>query len=97
MLPEGLKSSEVQKYIVESAIGRGWNIVSRDGEKVVIRLDQEKWSSTLTLVYTTTDVQIFSNSTRSGKPKLPANWIRFLKEDITKKANLHQLTKELNG
>jgi hypothetical protein len=93
-LPDGLTAAEVQKVILESAIGRGWNIVSKDNEKVVVKLDQEKWSAMLTLIYTAHDVQVYSNSTRSGKPKLPETWIRFLKQDISKKTALLQLAKQ---
>jgi hypothetical protein len=93
-LDEGLSASEVKKVILEAAVGRGWNIVSQDDSKVVVKLVQEKWSATLTLLYTARDVQFYSDSTRNGKPKLPENWIRFLKQDIKAKAGLLALSKK---
>lgn len=87
-LPDGATAADVQKIILESAVSRGWTVVSRDSEKVVITLTQEKWTSQLTLLYTARDVQIFSRSTRNGKPKLPETWIKFLKRDINTKHSL---------
>lgn len=88
VLSDGATAADVQKIILESAIGRGWTVVSRDSEKVVIALTQEKWTSQLTLLYTARDVQIFSRSTRNGKPRLPETWIKFLKRDINTKHSL---------
>ncbi|HEU5079161.1 MAG TPA: hypothetical protein VFT72_08100 [Opitutaceae bacterium] len=85
VVPAGITAKDVEKCILEAAIGRGWTIQTHETGKVVIALDQDKWSSRLTLLYTTTDVNIFSKSTRSGKPRLPETWINFLKRDITAK------------
>ena len=84
-VPNGITVTEVQKCIIESAIGRGCSLRTRDEEKIVITLTQEKWSSTLTLLYSVKDVQFFSKTTKSGKPKLPEYWLKYLKQDINAK------------
>lgn len=93
-IPAGISGEEIHKCLLEAALGRGWTIQSHDAEKVVIALDQDTWSSRLTLVYTTTEVSIFSRSTRRGKPKLPETWINFLKRDITAKLTMLSLMRK---
>jgi hypothetical protein len=87
VVPDGLDAEEVQRCILEAAAGRGWTIRKKDDEKVVIFLEQGRWVANLTLVYNTTEAQIYSKSLRSGKPKLPEDWIKFLKKDINIKLN----------
>lgn len=93
IVPDGLKSEEVQRCILEAGAGRGWTIRKKDDEKVVLFLEQGRWVSNLTLTYTTKEIQIFSKSTRSGKPKLPEDWIKFLKKDISVKLNTLSISK----
>jgi hypothetical protein len=87
VVPEGLKASDVQHSILEAASGRGWTVVSKDDNKVVIHLAQGRWVSELSLVYNPSEVQIFSRSTRNGKPGLPEDWIKYLKQDLVKSMN----------
>ena len=87
VIPDGFSAPDVQKVIVDAAMGRGWTIIAREDGKVVIGLDHERWSSKLTLIYTAHDVQILSRSTRNGKPKIPDNWLTYLKLDINAKVN----------
>lgn len=94
VVPAGLSSEEVQKCIIEAAAGRGWRIVSKDDSKVVIMLEQEKWVSKLTLEYTNKDIQIYSKTTKSGKPKLPEGWIKFLKQDLNAKLSVLAVSKK---
>ena len=79
-----LTAPEVQEALIKSADGRGWILVSRDDEKVVVRLDKNDWSARIAMLYNTREVQFFSNSTRKGKPKLPEGWIKYLKEDANR-------------
>lgn len=87
VVPDTLKLEDIQRSIIEAAIGRGWTIRSREDAKVVLFLENGRWVSTLTLTYDTKAVQIYSKSTRNGKPKLPEDWVNFLKKDITKNLN----------
>ncbi|HEX2099262.1 MAG TPA: hypothetical protein VHF69_01290 [Candidatus Synoicihabitans sp.] len=80
-VPANLTAAEVQEALIKAADGRGWILVARDDERVVVRLDKNDWSARVTMLYTTRDVQFFSNSTRKGKPKLPEGWIKNLKDD----------------
>jgi hypothetical protein len=83
-VPMNLTAPEVQEALIKSADGRGWILVSRDDEKVVVRLDKNDWSARIAMLYNTREVQFFSNSTRKGKPKLPEGWIKYLKEDANR-------------
>lgn len=93
VVPEGLSSSEVQRCILEAAAGRGWTIRKKDDERIVLFLEQGKWLANLTVVYNTQEAQIYSKSLRSGKPKLPEDWIKFLKKDINIKLNTLSISK----
>ncbi|MDB6168954.1 MAG: hypothetical protein JWM88_1818 [Verrucomicrobia bacterium] len=92
-ITDGLNAQQVQMIIVESAAGRGWTVLSRDAGKVTLKLDQDFWSAKLTLVYTTRDVQFYSNSVFGGRPKLPDAWLKSLKQDIAAKSGLWALSK----
>ncbi|PTY08593.1 hypothetical protein DB347_03185 [Opitutaceae bacterium EW11] len=94
LVPEGISASEVQRCIVEAAAGRGWEIRAKDDEKVVIFLQAHRWVSTLTLLYTPKQIQIFSKSTRGGKPKMPESWIENLRDDIGVKFRTLAATKK---
>jgi hypothetical protein len=83
-VPGNLTPAEVQQALMKAADGRGWILVARDDEKVVVRLDKSDWSARITMLFNTREVQFFSNSTRKGKPKLPEGWIKYLKEDATR-------------
>lgn len=93
VVPDGLSAQEVQKCVVEAAAGRGWRVTTRDDEKVVVVLEQEKWVAKITMPYTAKEVQLYSNSTKSGKPKLPEGWLKFLKQDINVKLNTLAVSK----
>lgn len=83
-VPANLSAPEVQQALLKAADGRGWILVSRDDERVVVRLDKNDWAARITMLYNTREVQYFSNSTRKGKPKLPEGWIKYLKDDATR-------------
>lgn len=83
-VPAGLTASEVQDALMKAADGRGWTLVSRDGEKVIVRLEKNDWVARITMLYNTTEVQFFSIAARKGKPKLPEGWIKYLKEDASR-------------
>ena len=83
-VPGNLTAKEVQAALIKAADGRKWTLVSRDDESVIVRLDQGHWSARVAMLYNTREVQLFSNSTRKGKPKIPENWLKFLKEDATR-------------
>src|SRR5688572_29939277 len=83
-VPANLTAAEVQQALLKAADGRGWILVARDDEKVVVRLDKSDWLARITMVYTTREVQFFSNSTRKGKSKVPESWIKYLKDDVTR-------------
>ena len=83
-VPGNLTAPEVQQALLKAADGRGWLLVARDDEKVVVRLDKNDWVARITMLYSPREVQYFSNSTRKGKPKLPEGWIKYLKEDATR-------------
>ena len=83
-VPGNLTAKEVQEALIRAADGRKWTLVSRDDESVVVRLDQGKWSARIAMLYNTREVQLFSNSTRKGKPKIPESWLEYLKEDATR-------------
>ena len=93
IVPDGLSASEVQRCLLEAAAGRGWTIRAKDDEKVVVFLEDNRWVANLTLRYDTEQVEIFSKSLRSGKPKLPENWIKFLKKDASIKLNTLAISK----
>ena len=83
-VPANLTLQEVQAALIKAADGRRWTLVSRDDESVLIRLDQGDWSARVAMIYSTKEVRLFSNSTKKGKPKLPENWLKYLKEDATR-------------
>jgi len=83
-VPAGLTANEVQDALTKAADGRGWTLVSRDDEKVIVRLEKNDWVARITMVYNTTEVQFYSVAARKGKPKLPEGWIKYLKEDASR-------------
>jgi hypothetical protein len=83
-VPANLTAEEVQQALLKAADGRGWVLVSREADKIVVRLERSDWAARIAMVYNTREVQYFSNSTRKGKPKLPEGWIKYLKEDATR-------------
>lgn len=93
IVPEGLKSSEVQRAILEAGAGRGWTIKNKDDEKVVLFLEKSRWVSLLTLAYDKKEIQIYSKSTRSGKERVPEDWVKYLKQDISIKLNTLSISK----
>jgi hypothetical protein len=82
--PANLTGEEVQQALIKAADGRGWTLVARDNEKVVVRLEKSDWSARITFLYNSKEVQFFSNSLRKGKPKLPEGWIKYLRDDATR-------------
>ena len=93
IVPEGLSASVVQRCILEAGAGRGWTIRKKDDEKVGLFLEQGKWVANLTLVYDTEKIEIYSKSLRGGKPKIPEDWIKFLKKDTNVKLNTLSISK----
>lgn len=93
IVPAGLSAAEVQRCILEAGAGRGYTIRDKSDEKIVLFLEQGKWIANLTLVFDTKEVQIYSKSTKSGKPKLPEDWLKFLKKDINIKLNTLSISK----
>jgi hypothetical protein len=93
-VPRNLSAKEVQEALIKAADGRGWTLVSRDDESVVVRIDRGDWSARIAMVYNTAEVQLFSNSTRKGKPKLPENWLKYLKHDATRILTSSSVLKE---
>jgi hypothetical protein len=87
IVPDGLKAAEVQRSILEAATNRGWTIKSKDDGKISIFLENGRWIALLHLVYDTKEVQIHSKSTRNGKAALPEDWIKYIKQDLTKSMN----------
>ena len=89
-VPEGVSAENVQKAIVLAGSGRGWTVKSKVDGKVVLFLEHGGWRSVLTLTYDTKEISISSNSDkldRHGNPKkhaVPASWVHFLKQDITR-------------
>ena len=83
-VPLNLTAKEVHEALIKAADGRGWTLVSRDDEMIVVRLDKSDWLARIAMVYSAREVQFFSNSTRKGKPKLPTGWVNYLKEDASR-------------
>lgn len=89
IIPDGVKDEAVQKAIVVSGIGRGWQVRAKEDGKVVLFLEHGGWRSVLTFVYEKRLIAISSNSDkldRHGNPKkhaVPEGWVKFLKQDIS--------------
>lgn len=82
IVPEKLSAKDIERAVIEAGAGRGWTVKSHDEEKVVLFLDKSDWVSTITVVYNTKEVDLYSKSTRKGVPKVPTSWIKYLKQDI---------------
>ena len=90
VVPDGLKTADVQQAILLAGSGRGWAVKEKADGKVVLFLEQSGWRSTLTLTFDTKEIQIASDSGKIDKKtnaikkqELPS-WLRFLKQDITR-------------
>ncbi len=87
-IPEGLTEEQVVTVIIKTSTKRKWNVVSSDGDQVVLNLIHRGYDSTLTLQYSTNSVKIYSDSwkiRKSGKKKSrkdPMVWIENLKKDL---------------
>jgi hypothetical protein len=90
MVPDGLKTADVQQAILLAGSGRGWAVKEKADGKVVLFLEQSGWRSTLMLTFDTKEIQIASDSGKIDKKtnaikkqELPS-WLRYLKQDITR-------------
>jgi hypothetical protein len=87
-VPDGMLIEGVQKSVMKAVIGRRWNIVKKFDDRVIINITQKRYDATLTIVYNTENVKIYSDSwalKRSGerkKKKDPESWIENIKKDI---------------
>ena len=94
IVPDGLKSADVQKAIVAGTSARGWALKEKTSDRIVLFLESGGWRSTMTLTYDTKEIKIFSNSgkpDKSGvikKPAIPESWVKFMKQDIAKQLGL---------
>jgi len=91
VVPSGTTVTEVQDAIVMALSGRGWGIKSNAGDRVVGYLKHRSNEAQLTLVYSTSKIDIFclgweinKNTGARGKPEIPKGWIKNLQSDITK-------------
>ena len=81
-VPDRLTAQEVHQCVVGAAESRGWTIVERDDEHVLVQLLKRKWVARIAIRFTAKELQLFSRSTKGGKPNVPESWIENLKEDI---------------
>ena len=70
---------------------RGWGIKSNTGDRVVGYLKHRSNEAQLTLVYSTSKIEIFcvgweinKNTGARVKPEIPKGWIKNIQADITK-------------
>ena len=91
VVPSGTSATEVQDAIVMALGGRGWGVKSNAGDRVVAYLKHRSNEAQLTLVYSTSKIDIFclgweinKNTGARGKPEIPKGWIKNLQSDITK-------------
>ncbi len=66
----GLKICDVQKTIITGVSDRGRALKDKTNGKFVLFSKQGSWRSTMTIIYNTKEVKIFSIN--SGKPANPA-------------------------
>ena len=99
-VPDGLKISDVQQAIITGVSARGWALKDKASGRLVLFLEQGGWRSTMTLIYDTKEVKIYS--TNSGKPDksgvikkqaIPESWVKYMKQDITKNLGLKAFDK----
>ncbi|MBL9189393.1 MAG: hypothetical protein JNK23_18060 [Opitutaceae bacterium] len=94
VVPDGLKAADVQKAIVVGTSARGWALKAKENGRIVLFLEQGGWRSTMTLIYDTKEVKIFSDSGKPDKngvikkPAIPESWVKYMKQDITKQLGL---------
>lgn len=93
-VPDSLGLPDIQQAIFIAATGRGWTVKERTEGRIVLFLEQRGWRSTLTLLYSATEVNVYSDSGKTDsngrikKQEIPASWVKFLKQDITKQLSL---------
>jgi hypothetical protein len=78
----GFSARRIQECLIQASVARGWKVTARDDEKVLVLLDHHRWVANVAMLYTTKEIQFFSNSTRGGKSAVPKDYIDNLKEDI---------------
>ena len=93
-VPAGLSSADVQEAIVMTLAGRQWGIKSREADRVVGYLKHRSNEATVTLIYSTTQVELFcvgwQIDKRTGarqKPEQPRGWLKNIQVDLTKNLN----------
>ncbi len=91
VVPSGTTATEVQDAIVIALGGRGWGIKSNTSDRVVGYLKQRSNEAQLTLVYSTSKIDIFclgwdinKNTGERKKPEIPRGWIKNIQADITR-------------
>ena len=87
-IPDGLTTEGVQSSIINAAIGRRWNIVSKKENQIVINLTHRGYDSTLTFKVEEAQIKIVSDSWTTNKKgekkkrKEPTGWIENIRKDI---------------
>jgi len=87
-IPDGLSSQGVQSSIINAAIGRRWNIVSKKDNQIVINLTHRGYDSTLTFKIEKAQIKVSSDSWTTNKKgekkkrKEPIGWIENIRRDI---------------
>lgn len=99
IVPEKLPVADVQQAILLAATGRGWAVKDRADGRVVIFLEQRGWRSTLTLLYSSAEVTLYSDSGKVDKTgqikkrEIPEGWVKYLKQDLTKQLGIKAYAK----
>lgn len=90
-VPSGLDAAAVKSVVIETFQSRGWAVQSATDTEVVAHLVHRRYDATLTMVYDTSNITLYSDSWKIDKQgrrlkrEHPAGWIRNLKSDLPKR------------
>ena len=94
LVPEGKSATEVQDAIVHALLGRQWEVKQKGSDRVVGYLKHRTNEATLTLIYSTTKVELFcvgwqidKKTGRREKPEQPKGWLNNIRTDLGKILN----------
>lgn len=93
-VPPGISKGDVQNAIVATLLGRQWGVTSKSDGRVVGYLKHRTHEATVTLIYTTTQVEVYCVGWLIDKstgarlhPEQPRGWLKNIRSDLTKRLN----------
>jgi hypothetical protein len=87
LVPDGHSATEVGAVIVNTLLKRKWVVTSKTDGRILARIDHRGEQATLTVDYSTSQIDFYAISAAPGKAKGAAHvpgWVSNLRKDLNK-------------